>query len=99
MSNNASLPVDLFDPQLFAQQLTQSNPIGCCKSALANADNYLHAQFRDGANTGDLIRLRAAFMDALLGTMWDQQDWQGSELALVAVGGYGRGDSECGLCA
>ena len=87
-----SLPTDIFDAQAFQAQLTTDNPINCCKSAISTATNYLHAQFRDGARARDLIRQRAVFIDSVLAILWDQQDWGPSELALVAVGGYGRGE-------
>ena len=87
-----SLPTDIFDAQAFQAQLTTDNPINCCKSVISTATNYLHAQFRDGARARDLIRQRAVFIDSVLAILWDQQDWGSSELALVAVGGYGRGE-------
>jgi len=86
------LPTEMFDPQLFSTQLLDDdNPIDCCKNAIGTATDYLHQQFREGAEARDLIRMRAAFMDRLLATLWDRQDWGQSALALVAVGGYGRG--------
>ena len=79
-------------PPNFEQQLEQGRILPCCKQAITTATEYLHAQFRSGARTGELIRLRARFMDTLLGTLWERQDWGGADIALVAVGGYGRGE-------
>ena len=86
------LPTDMFNIATFKDQSEGKNVIQKCKKAIASATEYLHQQFRDGAQASDLIRLRAAFMDELLGALWDQQHWGASELALVAVGGYGRGE-------
>ncbi|MEZ5503202.1 MAG: [protein-PII] uridylyltransferase [Halioglobus sp.] len=86
------LPTELFDAPAFKTRLDAGNRIQCCKSAIAASTAYLHRQFRSGAQAHDLIRLRAAFIDELLGILWDRQDWGGAELAMVAVGGYGRGE-------
>jgi [protein-PII] uridylyltransferase len=86
------LPPDMFNIAAFKDQFEGKNVIQNCKKAIASTTEYLHQQFRDGAQASDLIRLRAAFMDELLGALWDQQHWGASELALVAVGGYGRGE-------
>ncbi len=86
------LPPDMFNIAAFKDQFEGKNVIQNCKQAIASTTEYLHQQFRDGAQASDLIRLRAAFMDELLGALWDQQHWGDSELALVAVGGYGRGE-------
>ncbi|MCB1677486.1 MAG: [protein-PII] uridylyltransferase [Halioglobus sp.] len=82
----------VFDPEQFRLELAAGKPIGCCKQAIAQTTDYLHGQFRAGVQARDLIRLRAQFIDALLGALWDRQDWGRAELALVAVGGYGRGE-------
>jgi len=86
------LPPAMFDAQAFSRQLEAGNPLPCCKRAITAATEYLHSQFRNGTPAGTLIRLRATFMDTLLGALWDRQDWGQAELALVAVGGYGRGE-------
>jgi [protein-PII] uridylyltransferase len=86
-----NLPLAMFDAAGFCAQLASGNAIKPCKAALKGADAYLHAQFRAGVKAGDLIRLRARFMDQLLGSLWDRQQWP-AEAALVAVGGYGRGE-------
>jgi len=82
---------DLFDIDTFMAELDR-NPIQCCRNAIARATECLHNQFRAGAQASDLIRQRAAFMDSMLGILWDRRDWGASELAMVAVGGYGRGE-------
>ncbi len=86
------LPSAMFDAPAFNAQLDSGNTIQCCKSAIASSTQYLHQQFRSGAQARDLIRQRAAFIDTLLGILWDRQEWGLSELALIAVGGYGRGE-------
>ena len=82
----------MFDAAEFERQLEQGPIVPRCKQAITTATEYLHAQFRAGARTGDLIRLRARFMDSLLGTLWERHDWGEADIALVAVGGYGRGE-------
>ncbi|MCP4842386.1 MAG: [protein-PII] uridylyltransferase, partial [Halieaceae bacterium] len=86
------LPQDLFDPAQLNAQLVGGDAIHCCKQAISTATDYMHNQFRAGAQAHDLIRLRASFIDALLCTLWDRQSWGNSQLAMVAVGGYGRGE-------
>lgn len=86
------LPPSVFDVSAFNAQLDSGNAIQKCKNVIASTSHHLHDQFRSGAQARDLIRQRAAFIDALLGVLWDRQDWGDSELAMVAVGGYGRGE-------
>ena len=88
----AALPPEMFDARAFGEQLEKDKVLTGCKQAITTATDYLHGQFRTGASAGELIRLRAKFMDALLGALWDHQDWGAAEFALVAVGGYGRGE-------
>ncbi len=90
--NNNTLPALMFDACAFQTQLETENVINCCKTVIATATAYLHQQFRNGAPARDLIHLRATFIDTLLAALWDRQDWGSSELALVAVGGYGRSE-------
>ncbi|MCB1676506.1 MAG: [protein-PII] uridylyltransferase [Halioglobus sp.] len=87
-----TLPPAVFDPEEFARSLAADQTIACCKRAIAATTDYLHGQFRAGVPASGLIRLRAQFIDLMLGALWDRQDWGGDELALVAVGGYGRGE-------
>ena len=82
LEKNTSLPPAMFEPTAFREQLQGKNAIQKCKDAIAASARYLHQQFHAGAQARDLIRLRAAFMDELLGALWDCQDWGTSQLAL-----------------
>jgi len=86
------LPSALFDIDKFRSELDAGDTIACCKAAIATASDYLDGQFRKEVEMRELLNLRARFMDSLLGALWDREDWQDAELALVAVGGYGRGE-------
>ena len=67
--------------------------VGACRNALEEAGRNLEARFRKGEPAESLVRLRAAIVDRLLTYLWRQhsKDMEDS-VALVAVGGYGRGE-------
>ncbi len=63
------------------------------RSAIAAADDNLYERFGAGAPVGELVRARAAVVDALLKSQWDEQPPAARDgVALVAVGGFGRGE-------
>ncbi|MEM6511588.1 MAG: [protein-PII] uridylyltransferase [Pseudomonadota bacterium] len=63
------------------------------KRALAAADNDIADRFRAGESVVRLVRLRAAIVDELLCRLWRNRLGDAAdEVALVAVGGYGRGE-------
>jgi [protein-PII] uridylyltransferase len=82
----------LFDKSVFLAQLNDENLISSCKDAIAAATERLDQQFLADVTARELLTQRAGFVDELLGTLWNLEDWQQNELALVAVGGYGRGE-------
>jgi [protein-PII] uridylyltransferase len=86
------LPTAMLDVSALKGCMEKSNPIQCCKEAIAKATEYQHAQFHQGAQAKELIRERALFIDTLLHLLWDRQGWAEVDMALVAVGGYGRGE-------
>lgn len=86
------IPTDIFDVTEFTSQLGTANAIVHCKEAIAGATTAMHERFQEGETASTLIRQRALFIDDLLGALWDIRDWGESQLALVAVGGYGRGE-------
>src|SRR5688572_28172979 len=67
--------------------------VSTCRRALEEASGNLEERFRKGEPVGNLVRLRALVVDRLLTYLW-RQHAAGIEdgVALVAVGGYGRGE-------
>ncbi len=69
------------------------NPIKVLREAIRDADQALHERFLSGACIRDLVRGRAWLIDQVLRMCWDQHQWPASAtIALIAVGGYGRGE-------
>jgi len=63
------------------------------KSALSAADESLQKRFLAGESVAILVPLRAAIVDRLLRELWSQTAAELKEpAAIVAVGGYGRGE-------
>jgi [protein-PII] uridylyltransferase len=88
-----SIPADLFDQQLFERKLRSSqHRIEVCKDSIEKVTDYLHRSFQNGQAIRDLIHARAGFIDDLLLSCWNLFDWDNSQLSLIAVGGYGRGE-------
>ena len=85
---------ELFDRGQFKAELAlKSSPIAAFKKAIRRAQETLDARFHAGADIGQLVADRAWFVDQMLEQAWDRFDWgTGNEIALVAVGGYGRGE-------
>ena len=78
-------------PGLLAES---SGDADSCRSLLALAQEELRTRFFEEEPVEGLVRARARFTDLLLCALWKQRldpDLAG-RLALVAVGGYGRGE-------
>ena len=69
---------------------------------LAQANERLKQRFFGGAAADEIVGLRAAFIDELMIRAWRRWRLQESGHALLAVGGYGRGEllphSDVDLC-
>ncbi|NRB72203.1 MAG: [protein-PII] uridylyltransferase, partial [Xanthomonadales bacterium] len=63
----------------------------CLKQALAQVDEELERRFREHADIQQLVSARAWAVDQLLVFAWRTLQAGQDEMALVAVGGYGRG--------
>ncbi len=61
------------------------------RNTLRAADEHLATRFREGEDILRIMRDRSRFMDRILYYAWRQFDWD-EHIALVAVGGYGRGE-------
>ena len=73
--------------------LERDVPIKVLKDALQASQTAMHQAFRNGEDIRNLIYGRAWVLDQILSLAWQQFDWPNTDrLALVAVGGYGRGE-------
>ncbi len=63
------------------------------RECMARFQEWLKQQFLAGQPVGELVAARAYFIDQILALVWDQFGLHHyPDLALVAVGGYGRGE-------
>ena len=82
----------LFDKRVFVKSVAAADsPLTPYKDALSNADTYLQDQFDTGSPIKEILYRRAWFIDQLLISVWNQHVTEKNS-ALVAVGGYGRGE-------
>jgi len=84
----------LFSAAAFESALAESNsPIPVFKQALNDAQEKMNERFRNGEDIRKLIYGRAWLIDQLLLQAWNLFDWPNAKhYALIAVGGYGRGE-------
>jgi [protein-PII] uridylyltransferase len=61
------------------------------RNTLKAADEHFYTRFREGEDILRIVRDRSRFMDRILYYAWSQFEWN-DDIALVAVGGYGRGE-------
>jgi [protein-PII] uridylyltransferase len=85
---------ELFDRGQFQAELAlKSSPIGAFKKAIRRAHEVLDARFKAGREVRRLVEDRAWFADQILREAWDRLAWsEDAAIALLAVGGYGRGE-------
>ncbi len=78
---------------LNASLATDGSDVAACRAALAAAGARLTERFLAGEPVTGLVRLRADIVDRLLVFLWRQHAGSFADtVALVAVGGYGRGE-------
>lgn len=85
---------ELFDHGQFQAELAlKASPIAAFKKAIKHAREVLDERFLAGRDIRRLIEDRAWFVDQILCQAWNRFDWsEDADIALVAVGGYGRGE-------
>jgi len=83
-----------FDPAVVASAISEGLSVGRAYGrALATLDSRLDERLQSGADAHEIVPARARAVDALLIDAWQRHLPPDSEdLALVAVGGYGRGE-------
>lgn len=75
------------------QLLQSSNKIAVFKDAIQHASEILDRRYKANLNIADIVFERAQVIDQILCLAWSQQNWPDtSDISLVAVGGYGRGE-------
>jgi [protein-PII] uridylyltransferase len=84
----------LFSARDFSRQLAEgAAPIPLFKSAIKAARQTLNERFVAGAKAEVLIYEYSWFIDQILTQAWSRYPWKhASDISLVAVGGYGRGE-------
>jgi [protein-PII] uridylyltransferase len=85
---------ELFDRGQFQAELAlKSSPIAAFKKAIKQSREVLDGRFREGRDIRRLVEDRAWFVDQILRCAWERFDWsEDADIALLAVGGYGRGE-------
>ncbi len=79
-------------PELLARLAACSGPIPVIREVLQQTQQKADAYFRATLDAETPVRFRSAQMDTLLACLWQHNGLQNDNLALVAVGGYGRGE-------
>ena len=97
MTHNLSVDLsDATDPAIVAldEALGRAgNKVSDLREALVHAGDDLTARFKDGQPVTDLVRLRASLVDRVLIWLWHEHAGPlRDSAAIVAVGGYGRGE-------
>ena len=97
MTYNLSVDLsDATDPAIVAldEALGRAgNEVSVLRQALDHAGDDLIARFKDGQPVTGLVRLRASLVDRVLICLWREHAGAlHDSAALVAVGGYGRGE-------
>jgi len=85
---------ELLGPDGLAGALQSGKPvISAFKSAISACDAALAKRFESQGTAREITALRAAFIDRLLDMAWQQHvSAEDQGVALIAVGGYGRGE-------
>ena len=84
---------ELFDRGQFQAELAlKTSPIAAFKKAIRKANEVLDERFSAGRSTRRLVEDRAWFVDQILCEAWQRLNWGNAQIALLAVGGYGRGE-------
>lgn len=92
--SEAFIDTELFDKAHFESELKkQSNALLVFKDVLNNATAVLSQRFKAGRAATELVQARSNVVDTVLVKAWLQYfNEDATDIALLAVGGYGRGE-------
>ena len=83
----------LFDPEVFSASLADvEDPLPLFRETISQGNQKLADLFHAGEPVTSLVKARAQMIDALLVAAWNLKIPGNVNTALVAVGGYGRGE-------
>lgn len=80
-----------FNQQQFLDDLKSRPRVRVFKDAIQGVNTHFDRRFIEGNDIRHLVAERATFIDTLLYHAWHQYHWD-NDVALIAVGGYGRGE-------
>lgn len=92
--SNKFIDKELFDEEHFESELKKnSNTLSLFKNALSNATDVLNQRFKAGRTASELVHARSSIVDTILIKAWlEFFSRDTKDVALLAVGGYGRGE-------
>ena len=84
----------VFNQTHFEQQLAEGNAVvEVYRKALHSAHQAIEERFHGGQQVTELVHMRAELIDQVLARTWnDYFSPEDTDIALIAVGGYGRGE-------
>ena len=81
------------NPEFDATLAQTDNPVTLMRTTLKTAQQNLKDAFYQGSPVAELVHRRAEIIDDLLRNIWQRtMPSDMHDIALVAVGGYGRGE-------
>ena len=84
---------ELLDLETFQENVSRDEqPFQLYREALQHAKSVLAERFHAGRSATELVHSHAHVIDALLRLAWQQWFLEADGIALLAVGGYGRGE-------
>jgi len=85
--------LELFNPKIFAQDI-RNERLDVFRNTLKNGHEVLKKRFQVSKNAINYVTQRSWFIDQILLQAWSQfcGDMNPDTIALIAVGGYGRGE-------
>ena len=79
-------------PSLCPDRLTEAGPTAAVRDYLSEVRATLAAAFHPGKSITPFLRDASGAVDTALSHLWEAQVGDSADVALIAVGGYGRGE-------